>query len=314
MIRAVSVVPNPSNVREENMSEEKVEYEVEAESQPEVEVIDDTPEADRNRKPMDEPPKEFSDDEIATYNEAVQKRIKHFTKGYHEERRAKEAALRERTEAERLLQSILEENKRLKSTVTQNQEALLEQAKKATQFELERAKEEFQKAYDNGDSSALVAAQESLTAAKIKADRVANFKLPSLQEDTPELKRESEPVRPQYDYRAEEWQYKNRWYGQDRRMTAYALAYHQELTEFEKIPAGSDEYWNRLDAEMRQRFPENFDTSDAPTQKKTVVAPATRSTAPKKIVLNQSQMNLIKRLGITPQQYAEQLAQLKNGM
>lgn len=299
------------------MSEEKVEYEVEAESQPEVEVIDDTPEADRNRKPMDEPPKEFSDDEIATYNEAVQKRIKHFTKGYHEERRAKEAALRERTEAERLLQSILEENKRLKSTVTQNQEALLEQAKKATQFELERAKEEFQKAYDNGDSSALVAAQESLTAAKIKADRVANFKLPSLQEDTPELKRESEPVRPQpvqYDRRAEEWREKNTWFGPDEVMTAYALAFHNKLVKSERIDPTSDEYYQRIDAEMRQRFPESFETSDAPTQKKTVVAPATRSTAPKKIVLNQSQMNLIKRLGITPQQYAEQLAQLKNGM
>lgn len=299
------------------MSEEKVEYEVEAESQPEIEVIDDTPEADRNRKPMEEPPKEFSEDEIASYNETVQKRIKHFTKGYHEERRAKEAALRERAEAERLLQSMLEENKRLKSTVTQNQEALLEQAKRATQVELEQAKEQYKKAYDMGDSEALVAAQESLTAAKIKADRVANFKLPSLQEDTSELKRESEPVRTQpvqYDRRADEWREKNTWFGPDEVMTAYALAFHNKLVKSERIDPTSDEYYQRIDAEMRQRFPESFETSDAPTQKKTVVTPATRSTAPKKIVLNQSQMNLIKRLGITPQQYAEQLAQLKNGM
>lgn len=299
------------------MSEEKVEYEVEAESQPEIEVIDDTPEADRNRKPMEEPPKEFSEDEIASYNETVQKRIKHFTKGYHEERRAKEAALRERAEAERLLQSMLEENKRLKSTVTQNQEALLEQAKRATQVELEQAKEQYKKAYDMGDSEALVAAQENLTAAKIKADRVANFKLPSLQEDTSELKRESEPVRTQpvqYDRRADEWREKNTWFGPDEVMTAYALAFHNKLVKSERIDPTSDEYYQRIDAEMRQRFPESFETSDAPTQKKTVVTPATRSTAPRKIVLNQSQMNLIKRLGITPQQYAEQLAQLKNGM
>ena len=76
------------------MSDDKVEFEVEGEAEPEIEIVDDTPEADRNRKPMEEPPKEFSDDEIAAYNETVQKRIKHFTKGYHEERRAKEAALR----------------------------------------------------------------------------------------------------------------------------------------------------------------------------------------------------------------------------
>lgn len=291
------------------MSEEKIEFEVEAEAAPEIEVVDDTPEADRNRKPMEEPPKEFSDDEIASYNETVQKRIKHFTKGYHEERRAKEAALREREEAARLLQAMMEENQRLKSTVSQNQEALLEQAKKATQVELEKAKEEYKKAYDMGDSDALVAAQESLTAAKIKAERVANFKLPSLQEDTPKLKSENEPAKPQFDPRAEDWREKNTWYGQDRRMTAYALAIHKEL-EDSRVPLGSDEYWNKLDAEMRQRFPEQFESSDAPPQKKTVVAPATRSTAAKKIVLTQTQVNIAKRLGLTPEAYAKEVAKL----
>lgn len=290
------------------MSEEKIEYEVEA--QPEIEVVDDTPEADRNRKPMEEPPKEFSDDEIATYNETVQKRIKHFTKGYHEERRAKEAALRERDEAAKLAQSIIEENKRLKSTVNQNQEALLEQAKRATQAELDKAKEEYKKAYDNGDSDALVAAQENLTAAKIKADRVANFKLPSLQEDTPELKPENNPAPAPYDRRAEEWRQKNTWFGPDETMTAYVLAYHNKLVKSERIDPTSEEYYRRIDAEMRQRFPENFDSSDAPPQKKTVVAPATRSTAPKKIVLTQSQVNLAKRWGLTLEAMAEEVAKL----
>ena len=60
----------------------------------EIEVVDDTPEQDRGRKPMEEPPKEMSDDELSKYDESVRKRIQHFTKGYHEERRAKETALR----------------------------------------------------------------------------------------------------------------------------------------------------------------------------------------------------------------------------
>lgn len=293
------------------MSEEKIEFEVEAEAAPEIEVVDDTPEADRNRKPMEEPPKEFSDDEIASYNETVQKRIKHFTKGYHQERRAKEAAMREREEAARLLQVMLEENKRLKSTVSQNQEALLEQAKKATQVELEKAKEEYKKAYDMGDSDALVAAQESLTAAKIKAERVANFKLPSLQEDEPKLKTEVEAPKPVFDEKATTWRSKNQWFGQDELMTAYALALHNRITKQERVDPSSEEYYQKIDAEMRQRFPEQFESSDAPPQKKaTVVAPATRSTAPKKIVLTQTQVNIAKRLGLTPEAYAVEVAKL----
>lgn len=295
------------------MSEDKVEFEVEglAESEPEIEVVDDTPEADRNRKPMDEPPKEFTDDEIATYNETVQKRIKHFTKGYHEERRAKEAALREREEAVRVAQAILEENKKLKSTVSQNQEALLEQAKRATQAELDKAKEEYKKAYDMGDSDALVAAQENLTSAKIKADKVANFKLPALQEEEAKLKIDSEPPKARFDEKAENWRGKNTWFGNDELMTAYALALHSRLTKNERVDPSSDEYYQRIDAEMRQRFPEQFEPSDATPQKKAnVVAPATRSTAAKKIVLTQTQVSIAKRLGLSPEAYAKEVAKL----
>ena len=82
----------------------------------EVEVVDDTPKADRNRKPSD-PPEDITDDELEDYSEKVRKRIQHFSKGYHDERRAKEAAFREREELERLSQQLVEENKKLKSNV-----------------------------------------------------------------------------------------------------------------------------------------------------------------------------------------------------
>jgi hypothetical protein len=301
------------------MSEDKIEFEIQDESkaevkaEPELEIVDDTPEQDRNRKPMEVPPKEFTDDEIASYNEGVQKRIKHFTKGYHEERRAKESALREREEALKLAQSIIEENKRLKDTVNKNQEALLEQAKRSTAAELEKAKDDFRKAYDMGDSEALTAAQENLTAAKIKADRVANFKLPSLQEDEPKLQHQASAPKPPSDPRADKWRENNAWFGQDRRMTAYALSLHDELTTAEQIDPASDEYYRRIDSEMRERFPEKFD-SDAPSPKKsTVVAPATRSTASKKIVLTQTQVNIARRLGLSPEAYAKEVAKLNRG-
>lgn len=103
--------------------------EVEEEPALDIEVVDDTPKADRNRKPS-EPPKDITDEELADYSEKVQQRIKHFSKGYHDERRAKEQALREREELEKLAQKLVDENKELKGNVTKNQEALLEQAKK----------------------------------------------------------------------------------------------------------------------------------------------------------------------------------------
>jgi len=133
-------------------AEEKIDFEVEGEGTPEIEVVDDTPAEDRGRKPMVEPPKEVTDEELAKYDEGVQKRIKHFTKGYHEERRAKETAEREREEALRLAQAVLEENKKLKGSVNQNQTALLEQAKRVVSNEVETAKRMYKEAYESGDS------------------------------------------------------------------------------------------------------------------------------------------------------------------
>ena len=143
---------------------------------PEIEVVDDTPPEDRGRKPMTEPPREVTDDELSKYDESVQKRIKHFTKGYHDERRAKESAEREREEALRFAQSLAEEHKKLKGSVNQNQTALLEQAKKVVANELESAKRQYKEAYEAGDSDALVDAQEALTSAKMKSENVNNFR------------------------------------------------------------------------------------------------------------------------------------------
>ncbi|MBV5333883.1 hypothetical protein JZU57_01285, partial [bacterium] len=107
----------PDEVEDENPRKGGKVVEPEAEVEEEIEVVDDTPVEDRNRKPMEEPPKDVTDEELAKYDESVQKRIKHFTKGYHEERRAKETALREREEALKLAQSIVEENKKLKGSL-----------------------------------------------------------------------------------------------------------------------------------------------------------------------------------------------------
>ena len=289
-------------------AEEKQELQVEVEADPEVEVVDDTPEEDRGRPPMKDPPKDFEDDELAKYDESVKKRIQHFTKGYHEERRAKEAALREREEAVRLAQQLVEENKRLQNNQGQTQQALLEQAKRVVQNEVEEAKRRYKEAYEAGDSDALVSAQEALTAAKIRSDRVNNFKPAPIQEEKPVVKPAPEPVQtPQVDAKAAAWQESNPWFGVDDEMTALALTVHRKLVE-SGVSTNSDEYYERINNRMRQVFPDAF-PSEKPVKKSSVVAPATRSTAPKKIVLTKSQVNIAKRLGLTNEQYAKAIAE-----
>jgi hypothetical protein len=286
----------------------------EEDDEPEIEIVDDTPEQDRNRSKMVEPPKEFAEDELNKYDESVQKRIKHFTKGYHEERRAKEAIQREKEEALRFAQSMVEENKRLKGTVSQNQNALIEQAKKVVANELEKAKQQYKDAYEAGDSSALVDAQENLTSVKMKSERVNNFKPAPLQSEVADVQTQQPKYKePPIDEKLASWQEKNPWFGKNKRMSAYALGLHEDLTE-EGITTGSDEYYKRIDADMRNRFSEQFgaeENVDAKPQrtKSNVVAPATRSTAPRKIVLTQTQVNLAKRLGVPLELYARKVAE-----
>ena len=287
---------------------------VEPDDGPEIEVVDDTPPADRGRTPMAEPPKEFAEDELTKYDEGVQKRIKHFTKGYHEERRAKETAQREKDEAMRFAQAMAEENKKLKGSVNQNQEALLEQAKKVVANELETAKRQYKAAYESGDSEALVNAQEALTGAKMKADKVNNFRPTPLQVDETPVQMQPQPTKPApVDDKLLAWTEKNQWFGPNKRMTSYALGLHEDLVE-EGIPAGSAEYYRRIDADIRDRFSEQFgsgESVDAKTQrtKSNIVAPATRSTAPRKIVLTQTQVNIAKRLGVPLELYARKVAE-----
>ena len=294
---------------EKETKEDSIEFSVEDD----IEVVDDTPEGDRGRSPMKEPPKDFADDELAKYDEGVRKRIQHFTKGYHEERRAKEAALREKEEAIRAAQAIVEENKKLKGSLSQGQQALLEHAKKVVAGELEDAKRKYKEAYEAGDSDALVAAQEELTTAKLKTERVNNFRPAPLQQETPVVQPEQNVAAPQPDSRALEWQKENRWFGQDEEITGFALALHNKLIK-SGIDPTSDEYYDRVNSRMRQVFPDSFESekqanASPSSRKSNVVAPASRSTAPKKIVLTKSQVEIAKRLGVPLELYARKVAE-----
>ena len=283
------------------------------EPEPEIEVVDDTPEQDRNRTPQD-PPKEVTDEELEKYtDQRLKTRLAHLGRGYHDERRAKEMALREKEEAIKMAQQIVEENKKLKGSLHQGQNALLEQAKKVVANEMKEAKDKFKAAYESGDAEALTAAQSEMTTVQLKLERVNNFKPAPLQEEKTEVQLPQSQPAPQLDEKTRTWTEKNTWFGPNKKMTAYALGLHDELVG-KGYTSGSDDYYKEIDAEMRNRFSDVFESDkseDAPSPPKrsNVVAPATRSTAPRKVVLTKSQVEIAKRLGVPLELYARKVAE-----
>jgi len=297
-----------------NGAEDKGSKEATPKDELEVEVVNDTPKADRNRKPST-PPEEITEEELKKYSDQVQQRIKHLGKGYHDERRAKEAALRERDELERFVKSIQDENSKLKGSVNKNQTALVEQAKKTAEVELSQAKKAYKDAYEAGDADAILIAQESLTGAKIKTDKLNNVKIPTLQEQPDEVKTKEEPETATVDPKAQDWAKKNTWFGADDEMTSLALGLHNKLAK-QGVDLQSDEYYEAIDSRMRQLFPDKFEEgiaeteeAEKPKKQANVVAPATRSVAPKKVKLTQTQVAIAKRLGVPIELYAQKVAE-----
>ena len=285
----------------------------------EIEIEDDTPEADRGRK-ASPPPEEVTNEELENYSEKVKNRIKHFSKGYHDERRAKEAAQREREELESYAKNLIAENNKLKSSVDQNHNTLIESAKKQVQGEMALAQRQYKEAYESGEPDKILEAQTSLNAAQIRQEKVNGLKPKQIQplqpQPTPvQTQVEAPQPRVQQDEKANSWRDDNPWFGSDDEMTAFALGLHNKLTK-EGVDPKTDTYYEKINSRMRQVFPDQFDDGieDEPegTKRKSsnVVAPASRSTGPKKIRLTQSQVAIAKKLGVPLETYAKQVAEL----
>jgi hypothetical protein len=303
--------------------QEKIKAKGEESPEIEIEIEDDTPPEDRNKTPMPKPlVEELEKDELDSYDDAVKEKLKQMRKVWHDERREKEAALREQQETLSVAQRLMEENKRIKTILTEGEKEYASTIKSNAEMELDNAKRAYKEAYDAGDSDRLVEAQQAMQTASLRLMQAQNFKLPSLQEEKSEVQL-AQPVQqaPRVDPKAEAWQERNSWFGANRSMTAYALGLHEELKE-NGVSVGSDEYYRALDKTMRKRFPEAFGDEEeeqssreqARPKPATVVAPATRSTSPQKVRLRQSQLGLIKKLGITPEQYVKEfMKEARNG-
>jgi hypothetical protein len=295
----------------------------------EVEIEDDTPQEDRGRQPMPrELVEKLDQDELDQYDDEVKSKLKQMKKVYHDERREKERVLREYQEALAVAQRAIDENKKLKNRLSEGEKIYADTAKEAAQRAVDMAKKEYKEAYDAGDGDAMASAQEKMTQAALQLQSANSFR-PSLQnqENSVEIKN-VQAQKPQMDPKTSEWMSKNPWFGSPRfkAMSSYAYGVHEELVDqYGASYSGTDEYFKRIDKEMRQTFPKYFNEVEGieieadeskPSQPRVkaapVVAPASRSTAPKKVKLKQSQLAVVKKLGITPELYAKEFLKLEN--
>jgi hypothetical protein len=308
-------------IAKESESKNEVKIETKADDF-DLEIEDDTPAEDRGREPL---PKdvveELDKDDLTDYSDRVKQRLSQMKKVWHDERRAKEAAAREKEEAIRFASAIAEENKRLKTTLSTGEEDYIRTIYNAVAQQLEVAKRDYREAYDSGESEKVIEAQQRMNDAQLRLSQVQNYKPQyrfALQEEQNNVYiPQNQPRVPKPDDRALRWQDKNTWFGQDEEMTSLALGLHEKLVRNGVDPT-SEDYYRRIDSTMQKRFPEYFGDAtldeDTPAQRKpsTVVAPATRSTAPKKVRLTKTQVALAKKFGLTPEQYARETLKLEN--
>ena len=285
-----------------------------------VEEVDDRPQEDRVI-PRDSKGADFDipEEEIAQYSENVQKRIKQLKYEFHEERREKEAALRQNEEAVKYAQQIMQERDGLRATIAKGNEALYSVTQQKLDTEMTAAEGRYRDAYEEGDTEKIVEAQRGMTEAAVEKKQFEQYKPQEdrvTETDTPsEVPQEQPQVT--VDPRAKEWLSKNRWFGngpdKNVEMTGFAYGVHEELVRSGIDPTSKpDDYYAEVDRRIQDRFPEQFggvEETRGSTPPQPVVASARRSGGnSRKVQLTRSQVDLAKRLGLTKEQYAAQVA------
>ena len=311
----------------------------EEEDKIEIEIEDDTPLEDRGIRPMKAKVEDVTDDELSEYDIKVQNRIKKLGKGYHDERRAKEQALREREATENYAKQLIDENKKLQQQISSGSKVLIEQSQSSAQLELDAAKKKYKEAYEQADVDALTEAQTEIAKATLRMDRASGMK--PIEVDEKEYA-PAQPEQAKVSPRTQKWLNRNSdWWGQDDEMTMTAMGIDRKLQkEYGADYVGTEEYFQTIDKTMRKRFPEHFESDqsyeeDEPPPKKRTsepvdeddeydpprratritspVAPATRSTPPNRVRLKASEAAQARRLGVPIEEYARQVALLRKG-
>ena len=300
-----------TEIKQTGDAEEPVVVEVEetGSEAPEEKVVEQEPEVIVEQEATEEP-----SDELETYSKNVQNRIKKQTAKYHQEKRDKE-------EAQRVAQQLLQENNNLKAHNKQLDSGYLNQYGAKVDAQLHTARQAYKEAYESGDSDAVVKAQEYLSRATIDSDRYnvakqrADQRL-SVEQAQPEQQRQAvapqqaaPPPPRQEDPKARGWAEKNTWFGQDEVMTYAAFGIHRKMVEEEGFDPLSNEYYTEVDRRLLSEFPAKLGVKK--TGGSTQVAPAGSSASRnikkgrRTVTLTPSQVAMAKRLNVPISEYAK---------
>jgi hypothetical protein len=307
--------------QEPKAEKDEIQITFEGEEEVEIETIDDTPINDRGRPALDRVVEDPTDQELESYSDKVRNRIKALTHARHDERRGKEATQREKQELERFSQQLLKENNQLKQFVNTGTQQYATQAKSSAEREVEIARTKYKEATESFDSEAIISAQEKFYDARRNLERAQEYRPTSLQPQEYEVQTSQQaPEAAQPDEKTLRWQAQNQWFGATgfEDVTSYALGLHQKLVNT-GIDPRSDDYFSSINTNMKSKFPEVFGGNqekaksvETPKRPSNVVAPASRSTGVRKIQLTVTQQQLARKFGLTPKQYAEQVAKLES--
>jgi hypothetical protein len=184
--------------------------------------------------------------------------------------------------------------------------------------ELNSVQERYKKAYESGDTDALLEAQKELAKLAVEEESLKRVRpqvevTPDEQQVAPKWTQPAQQQQqaPQPDPKAKAWADKNEWFGDDLAMTTAAFAFHRQLTEGEGYDPTSDEYYREVDKRLAEAFPHKLGNTQKGV-KETVAGSSkgvgtTRARSRRIIKLTPSQVAIAKRLGVPLEEYAKHI-------
>jgi len=282
----------------------------------EPEILVEEPDQESDQEPDQDPKVEVaaeSGNELDTYSKGVQTRIKKLTEKYRQEERDK-------SEAVRLSQQLLDENNKLKTRVKALDTGYLSEYGSRLQSQTDGAKRIYKEAYELGDTDKMLEAQQALSniavqqqqynTAKARAEQQAKMPVQQQQQQAAPAPQQQQQAAPVPDEKAVRWKDKNKWFGDDKIMTTAAYTIHQGLVEEEGFDPNTDEYYTEVDKRMRTEFPHKFQAAKKPgggSQVASAGNSASRSTKTgrRSVKLSHSQVAIAKKLGVPLEEYAK---------
>jgi|TARA_R110002020_G_scaffold24063_4_gene79456 hypothetical protein len=254
-------------------------------------------------KPQQEEKKE-TEDNLQEVSQNVQKRIDQLTRKMREAERREKAAI---DFAKGLQKKYDTTDKKLSSV----DDSYFKEFEARVDAQREQVKTALKSAIENNDTDKIMEANDKLTQLAVEKEKA---KIHTAQkeekkkqvEETPKQETQApaqapapaQPASP----RAQEWAKENEWFGSDKVMTSAAFGVHQDLVS-QGFDSESDEYYNEINKQMRDYFPNKFASEKKPVQ--TVASAGRKQEGRRTVKLTRSQVAIAKKLGVPLEEYAK---------